>query len=71
MKLIFIRSDDPQDFVREAKRLLAAAEKKLGVESGRATEDTARLEQAVEATRNRAERLGKQATSVRRASDLL
>jgi hypothetical protein len=71
MRLILIWDDDPQEFVKAAKRLLTAAEKKLGQQAGSASEETARLEQAVVATKKRADKLGKQSVSVRTAADLL
>jgi len=71
VKLVFIWDNDPQDFVKAAKRLLTDAEKVLGKQAGEATEETARLEQSVQATRKMADRLGKQAANVHNASDLL
>jgi len=71
MKFIFIWDDDPQEFVKAAKRLLTDAEKVLGKQAGAATEETVQLEQAVQVTKKRADKLGKQAVNVRSASDLL
>ncbi|OGC62862.1 hypothetical protein A3J33_00695 [candidate division WWE3 bacterium RIFCSPLOWO2_02_FULL_53_10] len=71
MKFIFVWDNDPQEFVKAAKRLLTDAEKVLGKQAGAATEEIAAAEQAVQATRKRADRLGKQVANVRNASDLL
>ena len=49
----------------------AAAEKKLSQQAGSASEETARLEQAVVATKRRADKLGTQSINVRTAADLL
>ena len=71
MRLIFLWDDDPQESVKAAKRLLAAAEKKLSQQAGSASEETARVKQSVVATKSRADKLGTQSINVRTAADLL